>query len=172
MKGHLLTTGDGELPLVCYDACVFLAWFKKEADKDLETLGTLMRDVETCRVTLLMPVVVLAEVLDRNGSVAGTLFREFCERSGVLHASATQPIAMLAVQAREKTYDLLRQNKIKGGLKAPDALIAATAAYHEATVLYSYDPALIALSGSEELLGLQIRAPEINDDQLRLNFES
>lgn len=156
-------------PLVAWDSCVFLAWYNNEEEKNLGDIEHLLREVRNDKFVMLVSAVVCAEVMDQAGrSDAGTLFRKFVKRTSILQANVDWRVAEKAVVFREKVCDLLKSRTLDKGLKAPDALIAATAAVYRADVLHSYDPTLLALSECDELDGLVVTKPCPLDGSTRL----
>ena len=152
-------TGDART-LVAWDSCVFLAWFKREADKPLDEIENLLRAIQSDLARLLVSVICCAEVLDEAGrSDAGTQFRGFCRRRSVILANVDMRVAEKAAEYRQRVTEAVKAGKLTRGLKAPDALITATAKIYRADVLHTFDADLLALSESQLIDGVRIERP-------------
>jgi predicted nucleic acid-binding protein len=144
---------------------VFLAWLGDESGKPIDDIGCWLRDLANERFTLVVSAVVCAEVLDTAGSsTAGTEFREHAKRGNIIRADATWQIAEMAAIYRERVREALSRGEVATGIKAPDALILATANKYRAHVLHTFDPPLLALSGSPLVDGLKIEPPLYPED--------
>lgn len=146
-------------PVICWDSCCYLGKFKREQDKPLVHLDEFIRDVEQGELTMLLPVIVVSEVLNLTESASRDTLKAFSRQNSVIVADATYKIAELAAELRE-ARDLHRNNvdTTAKGLKAPDALILATAAIYKCSRLYTFDPVLIEIGRlNHELIdGLQV----------------
>jgi predicted nucleic acid-binding protein len=160
-------SGNPKKPLLCWDSCVFLAWFQKEQDKPLAAIEEMLREISKDKVSLLVSAISFAEVLDRaGGSDAGTQFRQFVKRENIVVADADTRVASLAAQIRIAGLEALAQGKISQGVKIPDALIAATAVIYHADRLYTFDPVLLEISGWPVVRGLAILPPSAEPSPL------
>ncbi|MAT70869.1 MAG: hypothetical protein CMJ58_15245 [Planctomycetaceae bacterium] len=149
-------SGSDTPSVIAWDSCVFLAWFENETGKPLHAIEATIRDVEDNRVSMIVSAIVVAEVLNKAGeSEARDLLKDFCKRSNVICADTDFRIAEMGAVFREKSIAAEGMKK----LKAPDALIAATASLYKANVLYSFDPDLLLLSGSPVIRGLSVARP-------------
>ena len=157
-------TGNEPPLLIAWDSCIFLAHFNEEQDKPLAEIDGILRQVARGHRTMLISAIVRAEVLNETGtSDAGTQFCDYCKRSNVITASADFRIADAAAVIREKVRDARTRGDVSNGIKAPDALIAATAILYRATALHTFDPVLLELSGSPILRGLKIMRPDAGE---------
>jgi predicted nucleic acid-binding protein len=152
---------NGErVPLFAWDSCVFLAWLNEERDKSLEVIAHLLGEVERSRVTILVSAISGAEILDRAGqSQAGTIFRGFVHRRNVILANVDMRVAEIAARFRQNTIRAHQDGELARSIRAPDALIAATASLYRADALHTFDPDLLALDGSPLVDGLRIVIP-------------
>lgn len=152
--------GSDTARLIAWDSCVFIGWFDEEIDKPLDDMRAILQDVAAGRCRMLVSSIVRAEVLDKDGfSSAGTDFCEFCKRSNVIRASADFRVADKAATFREATRWAMAEGDINAAIKAPDALIVATAVIYKADVLHTFDPTLLSLSGSSLIDGLKTSTP-------------
>jgi predicted nucleic acid-binding protein len=153
-------SGNDRGPLIAWDTCVFLAHFNQEADKPLEEIKGILDEVAKGKKALLVSAIVRAEVLNKVGkSNAGTQICEFCKRSQVAMASADFRIADEAAAIRERVFEEMAAGRMKTAVKAPDALIVATAILYKATALHTFDPVLLGLSGHSAVKELAIVQP-------------
>ncbi len=149
-----------EIQRAAWDACVFLAWFKAEQDKPLAEIEELLRDVKAEKLTLVVSAIVAAEILDCTGhSPVRNQFREFIKRPNIVRADADFRVAELAATIRERAVAAIARGTIQTGVKAPDALIAATAVIYRVDVLHTFDPVLLSLDRSPIVEGLRITEP-------------
>jgi len=149
-----------EISRLAWDSCIFLAWFKGEEDKPLAEIEELLADIAKGRITLIVSAIVAAEILDESaGSPVRNKFREFMKRSNVVAANADFRVADLAADIRERTRELESQGKMKKSVKAPDAMILASAIIYRAEVLHTFDPILLSLDQSEVVHRLRITVP-------------
>jgi predicted nucleic acid-binding protein len=149
-----------EITRIAWDSCVFLAWFQGEEDKPLGDIEELLKDIADARITLVVSAIVGAEVLDRAGqNPVRTQFREFIRRTNVIGANADFRVAEIAADIREKAVSAQARGLILKGVKAPDALIVATALVYRVDVLHTFDPVLLGLNGSTIVDGLRITEP-------------
>lgn len=146
--------------IISWDSCVFLAWFLQEPKKPLEDISSWLSDISKNKVGLIISAVVCAEVLDKAGeNTAGQDFRKYAKRYGIVRANVDWKIAEMAVQYRQRACIALSKHEVSKGIKAPDALIAATAVHFKAEVLHSFDPVLLEMSGTEIIDGLIVEEP-------------
>jgi predicted nucleic acid-binding protein len=149
---------------------LFLAWYKRETDKPLGFIRMLLDQIANDRLTLLAPVLCCAEVLNEAGqSDARTQFVGFLERPNVIPANVDIRVAERAAVFRERAIEALNRGEIQKGIRAPDAIIAATAVIYRASVLHSFDPVLLSLSGSEIIDGLKVSVPADPTGQQHIN---
>jgi predicted nucleic acid-binding protein len=149
-----------EISRAAWDSCVFLAWFKAERDKPLAEIEELLNDIAKARLTLIVSAIVGAEILDCTAhSPVRNQFREFMKRQNVVAANVDFRIAELAASIRERANDAIARKVITKGLKAPDALIAATAITYRVDVLHTFDPDLLNLDQTSIVDGLRITEP-------------
>ncbi len=149
-----------EISRAAWDSCVFLAWFENEQDKPLAEIKELLEDIAAERLTLVVSAIVGAEVLDRAGvSTAGTQFREYIKRPNIIRADADFRVGERAAEIRQRANDAIASGRIKKGVKAPDAMIVATALIYKADVLHTFDPVLIGLDQDPVVEGLRITEP-------------
>jgi len=152
-------------PIVCWDSCIFLAWFKQEKDKPLEEIEVILKQVSDGKIALLVSAISCAEVLnDTVGSRAGEQFQSFVKRNNVIAANVDFRIAKIAATIREKTIAACKVGEIEKSVRAPDALIVATATCYRATSLHTFDPILLSLSGTEAVEGLSITKPTTDEE--------
>ena len=154
--------GHDKIPLICWDSCIFLAWFKKETDKDLDAIEHYLRQVSDGKLNLLVSAISYAEVLDNTStkSTVGSQFRLFVKRPNVVMANVDERVGLLAAEIREATLLALAAGKISQGIKIPDALVAATAVRYKALEIHTYDPVLREISGWEVIEGRRVCTPE------------
>jgi predicted nucleic acid-binding protein len=150
-----------EITRIAWDSCVFLAWFQGEKDKPLGDIEELLRDVAEGRLTLVVSAIVGAEVLDRAGqNPVRNLFREFTRRPNVVAADVDFRIAELAADIRERCVSAIARREMQTGLRAPDALIVATALTYRVDVLHTFDPVLLSMDRNRIVDGLRITEPK------------
>lgn len=149
--------------IIAWDTSIFLAWLNEEEDKDLDDIDLVIReDLETEKVTLVVPMVVYAEVLVFTEGDLADAFQKNLTRSNVILASLTRPIADRAAEIRAESIranQRARKNKTPK-LKIADAFVVATALELNASVLHSYDPHLLNLSCSSIIRGLLVEPPK------------
>lgn len=156
--------------VICWDSCVFLAWFKRETDKPLGMIQVILDQIAHDRITLIAPVLCCAEVLNETGrSDARTQFTGFIERPNIVPANVDMRVAELAAVFRERAIEALNAGSIEKSIRAPDAIIAATAVIYRASVLHSFDPVLNSLSRSAIIDGLKVCWPNDPSGQTHLN---
>jgi predicted nucleic acid-binding protein len=148
--------------IIAWDTTVFLAWLNEEEDKGLDDIELVIReDIETEKVTLVVPIVAYTEVLVfTEGDLAKT-FREYFSRPNVVLASLTRPIADRTAQIRAESIRAnakAKKNK-PPKLKIADAFIVATSLELGASILHSYDPDLLNLSHHATIGGLRVEHP-------------
>lgn len=162
---------SGTKPVViAWDSCVFLGWFNAEEDKPLLAMEAILKAVADGDVTLLVSAICGAEVLNEAGkSDARSEFLGFLKRDNVVPANVDMRIADKAAQFRERTREALAQGHLSKGIRAPDALIAATAVIYRASALHTFDPQLLALSGTEYVDRLVICSPSMPTGQKTLD---
>lgn len=149
-----------EISRAAWDSCVFLAWLKAEQDKPLAEIEELMHDIEQQRLTLIVSAVVCAEILDCTGHTpVRNSFREFMKGENVVAANIDFRMAELAATMRERARDAYARKVITAGIKAPDALIVATALIYRVDVLHTFDPVLLSLDRSPIVDSLHITQP-------------
>jgi predicted nucleic acid-binding protein len=142
--------GSRSRRLIAWDSCLFLGWFNQENDKPLEDMSLVLRQVGDGDLAMLVSTICIAEVLDETGvSIAGTEMVQFVKRSNVVPASVDIRVAQLAAKFRQRARAAKAEGRVSQGIKAPDAIIAATAVIYRASVLYSFDPVLIEYSGTD-----------------------
>ena len=148
------------IPKIAWDSCIFLAWFKKETDKPLDTIRLFIEEIEKGNLALYVSAVSYAEVLDTSqSSDAGTRFRQFMDRSNVVTLDVDRRVAEEAAKIRQ---DSIRANKLNGNspkLKAPDALIAATCVIYRVKELHSFDRDLLAYNNHPVVSKLSVIKP-------------
>jgi predicted nucleic acid-binding protein len=153
-------SGHDVVPLLAWDSCTFLAWFNDEEDKPLAVIDYLLRQIADGKASLLISAISCVEVLDQAGtSDAGTKFKQFAIRPNVIRASADWRIAEKAAEIRQKVTAEVAAGRMARGVKAPDALIVATAVVYRATELHTFDPVLLGLDGSPLVDFLTIAQP-------------
>lgn len=168
-----MMSGTNEPKLIVWDSCVFLGWFNGEEDKPLSDMEALLERIRDGKIIMVVPAVVCVEVLNRVGaSDAGTQFREFCKRSGVVRASIDFRVAELAATYRELILEAHSRGEISTSLKAPDALIVATSVIYRADVLHTFDPLLLELSESALVGGMLIVPPDESIDHNQPLFDA
>ena len=79
-------------------------------------------------------------------------------------ANADFRIAEVAATYRERAVEAITSRERTEGIKAPDALIVATASVYRASALHTFDPVLLGLSKSPIVGGLQIEIPPADTD--------
>lgn len=148
------------VPLLAWDSVIFLAWFNEENDKPLTVIDFLLREIAASRVNLLISAICCVEVLDRAGtSDAGTQFKAFSKRPNIIRANCDWRVAEKAAEIRQKVTAEVNAGRMQTGIKAPDALIAATAIIYRATELHTFDPVLLDLDNSPLVDFLTIAEP-------------
>lgn len=153
--------------IIAWDSCLFLAWFNQEMDKPLDAMARILDDVKRGRLTMVVSAICLAEVLDETDkSDAGQKMIQFTKRSNVIAAAADFRIAERAAKFRQRAKEITAGKKNEKSIKAPDALIAATAVVYSASELHSFDPILLRFSNTAVLDNLIV--DDISDDQPRL----
>lgn len=158
-------SGTKEPVLVAWDSCVWLAWFNAESDKPLESIRATLAESEAGKLTLLMSAVCFAEVLDIADSPdAGTKIRAYAKRKNVFRADLDFRIAEKAAEIRKRSIDANARGERIRKIRTPDALIAAIALIYRATVLHSFDDALLKASKTPIVDGLEIRHPRSLSD--------
>jgi predicted nucleic acid-binding protein len=131
---------------IAWDSCIFLAWFNQEDDKPLDEIAALLRMVESGKLVLYVSAICAAEVLDLAGeSDAGTKFSAFLKRDYVVPVNVDFRIAQRAAQFRQRIKSALDRGEVSRGLRAPDAIIAASAVIYRVPVLHTFDPDLLVL---------------------------
>ena len=164
--------GTSKRPMFSWDTCVFLAWFNEEDDKPLGNIEAILERISRNTATLLVSAVCVAEILTEAGrSSAGTKFRSFVKRDNVIVANVDFRIAEVAATFRERAIDAIRNGTREKGIKAPDALIAATASVYKADALHTFDPVLLGLSEDPIVSGLRIETPPADEDHPLFNDE-
>src|SRR5436309_1117421 len=94
---------------IAWDSCVFLAWFKQEADKPLDQIEMVLKLIEKGRITLVVSAICAAEVLNESGgSDAGKQLLGFIKRDNVIPADADMRIAELAARMRESVIEAVK----------------------------------------------------------------
>ena len=153
-------SGNKKRPYVLWDTSVFLAWFNKEADKDLVRLTAVVDEVDAMKVIVCVSAISQAEILDTAKSLnAKALFSAFCKRSNVQQLLPDERIIGLASEIRQDALDGHQADKSRPKLKTPDAIIAASAIIYQVPRMFSYDPDLLNLSGSPVLRSLIAEKP-------------
>lgn len=148
--------------IIAWDTTIFLAWLNEEEDKGLDDIELVIReDIETEKITLIVPVVVYAEVLVFTEGELAKTFREYFTRSNVILTSLTRPIADRAAQIRAESIRANTKTKKHKPprLKIADAFIVATALEMGADILHSFDPDLLNLSKHSIISGLRVEHP-------------
>jgi len=152
--------GSERRGLICWDSCIFLAWFNKESDKPLGEIERTLRLIVDQKLDLLVSVVSIVEVLDKAGaSPAGTQLRGFIRRPNVILADVDPRVAIAASEIRTAGLAAYESGGLRQAIKIPDTLIAATAVIYRSSILYTFDPILTAISGWDVVNKLQIAAP-------------
>lgn len=96
-------SGSRKRPTVCWDSCVFLAWFKRESDKPIDNIRLVLEDVSNARVSLLISAISFTEVLDTQlAPDVRSKFKSFARRSNVEVANVDVRVAELAAEFRER----------------------------------------------------------------------
>lgn len=161
---------DGEM--IAWDSCVFLAWFKQEKDKPLGEIERILNDIANGKQKLIVSVICCTEVLDEAGATdAGSQFKGFIKRKNVIPANVDFRVAELAATFRERVTAEVKAGRMTHGLKAPDALIAASAVIYRASILHSFDPVLRRLSGTSFINELVVDIPGSDNPQKLLDWE-
>jgi predicted nucleic acid-binding protein len=161
--------GSDKRQLVCWDSCIFLAWFNKELDKPLPEIERSLRSVVDNKLDLLVSVISIVEVLDKAGvSDAGTQFRGFIRRPNVVLADVDPRVAMTASDIRTAGLAAHAEGRLPQAIKIPDAMIAATGVIYRASILYTFDPILTAISEWDVVNKLKIAPP--GDELTPLGF--
>jgi predicted nucleic acid-binding protein len=154
-------SGSTKPPLLCWDSCIFLAWFKKEEDKPLAAIEACLNSIAANKTNLLISAVSFAEVLDKAGkSDAGTQFVAFAKRQNIIIANVDVRVALQAGTIREYGHQELDQGRISHGVSIPDAMIVATAMLYRADELQTFDPILLQVGQWPILHGLKIIRPD------------
>ena len=150
-----------KLPLICWDSCVFLAWFKKEGDKPLDAIQEILTAISNDKLILLVSAVCCTEVLNESGKTdARTQFNGFVKRRSVQMVDVDWRIANLAADIREWTKAECDAKRLAKSVRAPDALIIATAVTYHADQLHTFDPDMLAISAQPIIKGLPILRPD------------
>jgi predicted nucleic acid-binding protein len=160
-----------EYQRIAWDSCVFLAWFQDEKDKPLGEIREILQDISDEKIVLIVSAIVAAEVLDRAGeSKAGTQFRGYVRRPNIVRANLDFRAAERAAKIRERAVEAIKSKKLLLGVKAPDAIVVATALLHRVDVLHTFDKVLLELDGSPIVEGLRITKPTSLSGQRPLDF--
>ena len=132
-------------------------------------MGQVLKRVDKGQANLLVSTICIAEVLDEVGkSDAGRQMLEFIKRSNVVPAAADVRVAKLAAEFRQRARQSLMEGRLSKSIKAPDAIIVATAVIYRASELHSFDPLLIEASESDIVGGLLVTDDLSEDRQQRL----
>jgi predicted nucleic acid-binding protein len=154
-------SGVEKAPMISWDSCVFLAWFNNEEDKPLGEIQRTLQGLADKKAKLLVSAVCAAEVLNETGqSTAGTQFAGFVKRENVIVANVDMRVAVLAAELRQHAIEAVKCGEIEKSIKAPDALIVATAMIYKAAELQTFDPFLLALNGKPFVKGLPVIPPD------------
>jgi len=138
----------------CWDTSIFVAWLKEEHSAPLADIELIVEEIESRQAALIVSVTTCTEMLEtKHTSDQWNAFNLFLNRSNVVLANITLPIAQLASAIRIK--GAVENRKIK----TPDAQILATAILYKADALHSLDPHHISLNGSAIVDGLRITPP-------------
>lgn len=151
--------------VICWDTNVWLAYFKQEADKDLDSIKAYLTDASKGVVRILVPAIVQAELFAGAEDKLHTIEQMF-QRSYFDHADLSTTIAREAGKLLRKAKDAKAAGKLmlKKAPKLVDYLVLAAAELYEVDELHSYDSDLLELDGK---LGIRvkIRKPEYDYDQ-------
>lgn len=152
---------------ISWDSCVFLAYFNEESDKQIDIIEKIIKLVESKNLVMVVSTICYVEVLDKADQCdAGKKFRAFMKHESALPANVDERVGELAAQFRQQICEALERGEISRGLKAPDAIIAATAVHYNVTELHTFDPDLLALSDSPLIGKLHICKPALPGGQL------
>ena len=144
-------------PLYGWDTSVFVAWLNEEQSAPLGDIALVANEIDKDDAVLVVSVTVVSEVLEcKMTDEQRTRFNKFFQRSNVILADVTLPIAQKAREIRD------RGNAEGRKIKTPDAQIIATAIVFRCHVLHSLDNrgnGALRLDGSTIVDGLKITPP-------------
>ncbi len=145
-----------KLPAYCWDTGTLLAWLLEEESAPLSDIAAVVKEVDAGSAALVLPASVFSEVLmARFNDEQKKVLAKFRQRSNVILADMTVPIAEEAGEIRSRAYAEIPPRK----LKAPDAQIAATAIAYQVKELHALDRDLLQLDGHPTVNGLAIKLP-------------
>jgi len=122
------------LPNYSWDTSVFIAWINEEKTAPLLAMELVSREIDAGKATLVVSALVIPEVLDaKMTSEQREKFNLFLQRSNVVVADVTVPIATKARQIRDRGLGETPKRKIK----TPDATVLATAILFKCDALHS-----------------------------------
>jgi len=133
---------------VCFDSSVWNALLNQEEDKDLSSVQSWIKQIDTRKAILLIPSVVVTELFAHPDESSVKVFEAFLSRSSVEQLDLTVAIAKKGGQLRRRLLD----NGMN--LKTPDALVIAIADHHRANVVFSFDIGMLRCNG---LFGIQAK---------------
>lgn len=159
------------LPNYSWDTSVFIAWINEEKTAPLLAMELVSREIDAGKATLVVSALIIPEVLDtKMTGEQKEKFNLFLQRSNVVVADVTVPIATKARQIRDRGQSETPTRKIK----TPDATVLATAILFKCDALHSLDDrgsGHLKLNGKPLVEGLRIVKPICLHGQLGLeNF--
>lgn len=137
--------------LICWDACVVIAWIKKEQGR-LEAIEPVVKNIQAGYYRLIVSVLIYPEMLESRMSPEA--IEEF-----ELFMNKEKEIEMVAVDlsVAQKAQEIRNRTRIL----TPDAIHVATAIVSGANMLHTFDKGLLSLNGEAQVEGLTITACDV-----------
>lgn len=168
-----MSGSTGAPKLIAWDTCVFSSLFKREENKPLDEIRSIIESFESGKINLLCSIITYSELMvSFKGTPYESDFIKLSKRSNFLLVNVDARIAEKAAEIREKS---IQYNKSHKGLnsskiKLPDALIIATSLLYRADEFNTHDSNILRYNQHDVVDGLLIREPYFADGQPRLKL--
>jgi predicted nucleic acid-binding protein len=126
---------------IAFDTSIFVAHFEQQNDHPLDLIQGLVDDIDTGRVMLLVPTIVIAELFCKRKNIEP--LELFLKSPSVIVCELTEKAAKVAGAIRD---DCISQHDFKPGM--PDTLIVATSQQFSASAVYTVDDPMLRLDAS------------------------
>lgn len=156
--------GSDSRDVYSWDTCIFLALFKKEADKPLADIIAVANEIEVGRADMVVSTIVMTEMLDiiTDPSLESD-FKAFLRRPNVFVANLDPRVARKVAEIRSAWR--CATPEANGNVSVPDAAIITTAILGKATVLHSFDDKVLRFNKHSIVDGLEIIKPVLAGGQ-------
>ena len=146
------------------DSSVFLAWLKEEEGR-INSVDALFRMAKSNRLKIFTSTLTIAEVLNIQG-YRQPISKQDKDRVRELFSHEWIPLISVNRRIAEISQDMVWDY----GIKPKDGIHVATAIVHEATVLYSYDKAIIDKEYLKTIHGATKISEPPKPEQFELSF--